>query len=242
MSLRILHEFFDASVLADLVGETEALRAEDACISAEVYRAMGGEEHFALTLIWRDEHSYWQLWDRVLAGQYPTLGRLARSGAINAEFYTRSAYELAGGRWQPAGEGEAARRIVWPARGAVRIIIQGAYHASADMAELTAQEVEETRREHGCLDYLWMENVELDGHLMLLELWADQQIYDHHWEIRNQTAEFRGNSGREPRTPTRGIATREFYRHEAFTHHYDRWQPARIEDYSATVVWGPPAD
>lgn len=242
MSLRILHEFFDASPLGSLTGEVAALRDEQDCISAEIYRAMGEEDHWALTIIWRDEVSYWSLWDRVLAGQYPTFGSLARSGGMSAEFYSRTPYRLEAGRWIPDSAAKAGRRIVWPARGAVRIIIQGAYQPNADMAELTRLEVEETRREHGCLAYAWMENIELSGHLMLLELWQDQEIYDHHWEIRNQTVQFRGNSGREARPVTRGVATREFYRHEAFTHHYDRWQPARIADYSKTVVWGPPTD
>ncbi|MDO5700829.1 MAG: antibiotic biosynthesis monooxygenase [Bowdeniella nasicola] len=242
MSLRILHEFSNLDLLDDLTREAAALRGEENCLSAEVYRAMGGEEHGALTLIWRDEVSYWALWDRVLTGAYPHLGSLARSGAISGEFYTRAPYRLSGGRWVPESDAETGRRIVWPARGAVRIIIQGAYETSADMADLTRLEVEETRREHGCLAYAWMANVELADHLMLVELWEDQEIYDHHWEIRTQTADFRGNSGRSPRTPERGLATREFYRHEAFTHLYDRWQPARVEDYSATVVWGPPVD
>ncbi len=101
------------------------------------------------------------------------------------------------------------------------------------------REVPETLRETGCEFYDWLRNVELADHLLLVELWADQEIYDMHNDLRMVTAEYRGPSHRQPVESTRGGGTsREFYRQHGYRPMYGRWQPIEDADQSIGVKWG----
>lgn len=227
--LRVLHTF--APERAEQVqADVAALREEDGCVSAELYRS---QDLGAIACLWRDEPAYWAHWARVIdSGIVPELRTLVDEAST--EFYRQEPYVLDAGKWVPAAPPEAERRIFWPARGAVRIIIQGAYNYTP---EPTRAEVIATRREPGCEQYDWLENIDLPGHLMLLEVWTDQAIYDRHWQLRRDTVEYRGDSGRTPRPMERGEAVREFYRQQAFAPHYDRWLPAATEEVATTVTW-----
>lgn len=151
------------------------------------------------------------------------------------EIYRQTPFALRQGRWVPEEEDESARRIFWPARGEVRIIIHSAVESTPQMYEQIAEEVPATRREDGALGYAWYENVDLPGHLLLLELWADQVRYDRHWQLRGATAAHVGPSLRVPTQPQRGRVSREFYRRELFRAHYDRWLPADLDQASSTI-------
>ena len=244
--LRVLHEFDDPTVLGPLGAELASVRDEPGCASAEAYASLvAGEDFYALTMVWQDEAAYDAFWSRALAGSYPTLLGLVAGAAGDdplddraaTEFYRQEAFAVRGGRWVPEAADETARRIFWPAAGPVRIIIQYAVDGSDAMYAAIDAEVAETRREEGCLEYAWLENVELPDHLLLLELWADQVVYDRHDALRGATAEFRGPTLRTPIEPTRGPVSREFYRHQEFRHHYDRWMPEDPAAYAQAVVW-----
>ena len=241
--LRVLHEFGDASDLEALRAEPAALREEPGCTSAELYATLAdGESELALTMVWETEQAYDAYWARALAGAHPTLVGLVTGGVgpddttVN-EFYRRSTVALRDGVWVPEDSDQSTRKIVWPAGGPVRIIIQNAVLATPAMYDKIRAEIAETRREEGCAEYAWYESVDLPGHLMLLEVWADQVFYDRHWALRGATAAFVGDNLRTPAEPQRGPWAREFYRWQEFRHHYDRWLPADPGTYATTVSW-----
>jgi quinol monooxygenase YgiN len=232
--LRVLHEFAipdpgaeTSDTAADITAETARMRSEPGCVTAELYRMLEPAHvpDHALTSVWASEPDYWRFWEKVLKGSYPALNALLTDDEAATEFYARSAFKLIDGVWGPedlVGE----RRIFWPARGPVRIIIETAVEATDAMYAKIAAEMAETRREDGCQTYGWYENVELKGHLLLLEVWADQVQYDRHWHLRLASAAFVGDNLRRPATPQRGLVSREFYRQQQFRHHYDRWLPS----------------
>lgn len=233
--LRVLHQFVipdwalpaAATTPKGITDEIAWMRSEPGCVTAELYRMVEPvslPDH-ALTAIWADEPAYWAFWEKVLNGGYPTLARLLSDDDAATEFYARTPFKLEDGVWMPEVP-TGQRRIHWPARGAVRIIIETAVQASEAMYAKIAGEVAETRREDGCETYAWLENVELEGHLLLLELWSDQVVYDRHWHLRLVSSPFRGETMRHPASPQRGLVTREFYRQQRFRHYYDRWLPA----------------
>ncbi|SDB80575.1 Antibiotic biosynthesis monooxygenase [Raineyella antarctica] len=241
--LRVLHEFADADDLAALRAVAEQLRQEPGCASAELYATLAeGEDRLALTMLWDDEAAYDEFWARALAGEHPALvtpltGGTGPDDIASTEFYRRATFALRAGTWVPEHADEGTRKIFWPAGGPVRIIIQNAVHATEAMYDKIRAEIAETRREEGCLDYGWYEDVDLPGHLLLLELWADQVVYDRHWALRGATAAFVGDNLRVPAEPQRGPVAREFYRWQDFRHHYDRWLPADPDAYATTVLW-----
>ncbi|MDA4109386.1 antibiotic biosynthesis monooxygenase [Mycolicibacterium holsaticum] len=232
--LRVLHEY-QAGDHTQLLEETTRMRGEVGCRSAELYRSIGSAASFALATVWEDEPAYWRWWAGVVGGSYPNLFSLVSTGQPS-EFYHQQGFQLADSVWAPADLDEGARKIFWPARGPVRIIIETAFEASEALRGGLLADVAETRREPGCVAYDWLENVELPGHLLLLELWSDQVIYDRHWAIRLSTAGFRGNP--PPMVaPQRGALTAEFYRHQQFRHQYDRWMPDEVSLYATAVSW-----
>lgn len=244
--LRVLHEFDDPTVLGPLGTELVAIRNEPGCATAEVYASLvAGEDFYALTMLWENEAAYDDFWKRALAGGHPVLVGLVTTAAAadpqddraSTEFYRQEPFAFRGGRWVPEADDEASRTIFWPAAGPVRIIIQYAVQGSDAMHAAIDAEVAETRREEGCLEYAWLENVELPDHLLLLELWADQVVYDRHDAMRAATAGFRGPTLRTPTDPTRGPVSREFYRYQDFRHHYDRWQPEDPAAYAQAIIW-----
>lgn len=82
----------------------------------------------------------------------------------------------------------------------------------------------ECRAEPGNLQYQVFRSIEQPNEFALLELWADQETYDRHWELQRSIPD-RPSFARVPRSQGRdGI---EFY----FDHRYfalvdGRWQPA----------------
>lgn len=241
--LRVLHEFGEDADRQALLEETSRLREEPGCASAELYATLAADEtELALTMLWETEAAYDAFWARALAGGYPALvgpvtGTSDEDETAVTEFYRRSTFALREGVWVPEDSEESTRKIFWPAAGPVRIIIQNAVQASEAMYDRIRAEIAETRREEGCLEYAWYENVDLPGHLLLLELWADQVIYDRHWHLRGATAAYVGDTLRVPAEPQRGPVAREFYRWQDFRHHYDRWLPAHPAAYATTVSW-----
>ncbi|QPK79115.1 antibiotic biosynthesis monooxygenase [Corynebacterium lizhenjunii] len=217
-----------------LLSDVRAIRQRAGIHQAEQYVSLvPGEYVTAVTLLAQDEHSFSTLIRELV--DYPAFRTLLETGST--ELYQQCTFEMHAGKWSPAGrEGSV---IHWPAQGPVSILIQGAYGANEHMRALTIQEIVDTRREPGCEFYAWMENVELPNHLMLLERWTDQQIYDAHWLGRMATSDYRGDSGRSAVSPVRGVASREFYRQQPFEFHYGRLLPANVRHYSHTVTWTP---
>ncbi|MEZ2188592.1 putative quinol monooxygenase [Corynebacterium sp. CCM 9204] len=228
--IRVIHTF---GPLPDgLVDEVRALRGR--VEQAEVYSTLAAdEEEHALALLLPDDRVYGDLLRGIT--DHPILHDLLRSDGTGTAIYRQVPYALEGAVWRPLERPDPA--VVWPARGPVDIVIQGAYEDEPGMRGLTAREISDTRREPGCLAYAWYENIELPNHLMLLETWADQQIYDAHWFGRTATSAYRGDSGRRPTPPERGEPVREFYRSQRFEFHYGRMLPIDVRAYSQTVEW-----
>lgn len=244
--VRTLHTFDRAEDPDALRAETAALREVPGCSSAELYTSLSPEDEFhAFTTIWESEADFDAWWATVRTGASPEIFTLLATDdpadpdldRAGSEFYPRTPFALREGVWVPEAADENARTIFWPARGPVRVIIQNAVDASDAMYAKIRAEVVDTRREEGCLEYAWLENVELPGHLLLLEVWSDQIIYDRHWELRRRTAAFVGDNLRTPTTPKRGPISREFYRYHDFRHHYDRWLPADPSAHATAIIW-----
>lgn len=228
--LRIIHRADDAP--DGLIAEVRELREVAGVAQAELYRTLATAErdHAVAILLESEEHLAAYL---ARLEESPLLKGLVEEG--HTEVYRQQRYQLENGKWVPENPGVPL--IMWPASGAVSIVIQNACEPNPEMRSLSAQEIEDTRREPGCEYYAWFENVELENHLMLLEVWKDQAIYDAHWFGRMATADYRGNSGRIATTPQRDHSSREFYRLQQFSLHYGRLLPAQISHYSHTVDW-----
>lgn len=235
--LRVLHDITGPVDRDRLVAAAVALRAVDGCVSAEVYASIIGDEHTALTLVFAHETDYWSVWTSPPKAYAALHDVLTDDALCVTEFYEIVNFGISDGVWAPADADRSARRIFWPARGQVRIAIQYAVEPNDEMRTLVLPEVTETRREPGCLQYDWMENLELPEHLLLLEVWSDQVIYDRHAQMRVDTAPFRGESKRTRTEPTRGLTSLEFYRRQVFRVQYDRWMPADESGYSASIHW-----
>ncbi|MCT2338266.1 putative quinol monooxygenase [Corynebacterium sp. p3-SID1056] len=229
--IRIIHRGATDSP-EQLLADVASLRQREGIKEAEAYQTLAVEdEDCAVAILAEQVADYAAVVEKL--PELPHLHQFVQDGAT--ELYEQSAYALVDGVWAP--EAGSDSRIMWPASGPVSIVIQNAFVDNPEMRALTAQEITETRREPGCCYYAWMENLELPNHLMLLEVWADQTIYDHHWFGRMATGEYRGDSGRTATTPQRGALTREFYRQQSFEYHYGRLLPAATENYSHSVVW-----
>ncbi|MBV7281911.1 putative quinol monooxygenase [Corynebacterium sp. TAE3-ERU30] len=236
--LRVLHEIADPAAHGI---DPEALRTEIAHLreqlpSAELYRSLvPGEPALAVSILVADETS----WSGVVRAResYPTYHQLLR--AVGAEIYAAESFAVQNGQWvsEETLTENSDSVIFWPGDAPVRIAIHNAVQDNPEMRALTATEIADTRREPGCESYCWYENVELKNHLLLLELWSDQQIYDLHWFGRMDTGDYRGDSGRQPGEMYRGQPSREFYRYHHFDYHYGRLLPRRAAHNSRTVRW-----
>lgn len=234
--LRVLHDFTGPVERDLLVRSAGALRSSVGCVSAEAYASVTGDEHVALTALFESEQDYWTVWDA--AAKVDDLRAvLDDPQRCVTEFYQRTDFAVADGIWAPVAADRAARRIFWPANGQVRIIIEYAVQPNDRMRALAVREIADTRHEPGCLQYDWLESLEVPEQLLLLEVWSDQVIYDRHSQKRVDTAAYRGDSLRKVAEPKRGVASREFYRRQCFSPQYDRWLPADVAGYSASVHW-----
>ena len=235
--LRVLHDITGPVGRGQMISAATALRDAPGCVSAEAYASMIGDEHTALTMVFEHESDYWAAWSNPPKAYSDLHNVLTDDAHCVTEFYEITDFGVANGVWAPKGTDRDARRIFWPARGEVRIAIQYAVAPNDEMRALVAPEVAETRREPGCLQYDWMESLELPEHLLLLEIWSDQVIYDRHAQMRVDTATFRGDSKRVRSEPSRGLTSLEFYRRQMFRVQYDRWMPADVAEYSASIHW-----
>lgn len=238
MTLRVLHQFSRDSVdEADLVRCTRSVRGVPGCLEAECYRSVVDPENLALTELWEDQHAFGDYWAHALAKPEDNpLVRAVGDGEREpvSEFY-RHQYFSARGAWVAQVHKDRVQKVFWPAAGRVRVFIQSSSaHFDAVLPALL-DNVRETRREPGCLQFAWVRGVEFPNHTALIELWESQAHYDAHWSLRTAT----GPSGPPPEPPPRQQGTNgaEFYRYERFRHLYDRWLPADVSRWSATVTW-----
>lgn len=245
-ALRVLHTFDSDDDFAALRDEVGQLRDEPGCRTAELYTSVSPDDRFhALTAVWASEAEFDAWWDRARHGEYPTLFALVAENdpddadvdRAGTEIYRQTSFALRDGVWVPEASDEKARTIFWPARGPVRVLIQNAVGTSDAMYAKIRAEVIDTRREEGCVEYAWLENIDLPGHLLLVEVWADQTLYDRHWTLRQRTAAFVGDNLRKPADPERGPVSREFYRYQDFRHHYDRWLPVDPDAHATAIMW-----
>ncbi|MCL3819413.1 antibiotic biosynthesis monooxygenase [Aeromicrobium wangtongii] len=223
-----------------LAEHARTLREEPGCLEAEWYRSLAGGGRVALVALWDDEVAYGRHWARVLSasdsGDPVLRGASARGqGETGGEFYRHQPYRL-DTTWIPADHREDVAKIHWPAGGAVRIICQNSQSNVDEITPALLDNARETGREPGCVQFEWFTSVELAGHMLLLELWQDQVVYDAHWAFRLKT----GSGALPARQSTeraQGTNGLEFYQHQPFTHLYDRWLPVDLGRWSETVIW-----
>lgn len=240
-SIRALHQLAAGeSQNAELVDYVQRARKEPGCMEAECYRSIDDPGSVAIVELWRDQHSYGDYWARVLEdpGQGVVLRAASRhaQGDSGSEFY-RHQYFQRDRIWVAVDHQDRTQKVFWPAAGSVRIVIQGSQANVEETLPALLDNARETRREPGCLQFDWLRSVEFPNHMLLLELWGDQAIYDAHWQLRIKTGSGGGGAVREPAPRQQGSNGQEFYRYQPFTHLYDRWVPADVTKWSETVIW-----
>ncbi|GAB7008005.1 hypothetical protein JCM18899A_54840 [Nocardioides sp. AN3] len=217
----------------------DRLRDELGASEAEAYAAVNDDGLFALVEVWPSQAQYAEHWASAVANPKEDwlLGQLhdAANDMSPSEFYMVEPFGP-GAAWTATAIGAQKSAIVWPGRGAVRVVLQIGLTDSAQLrANLVADQML-TRREPGCLQYQWLRSVDVAEHFLLLELWENQFVYDKHWSLRTKTGSAGGEMPMVERK--RGTGGIEFYRQQEFTHLYDRWLPADVRSWSETVVWG----
>lgn len=236
MAIRVLHRFSLPSDENDrLIADAQAARGMRGCLEAEAYRGVRNPEDVAVIQLWADEASHDAHAAAVAARVVPSLAvELAECDRAVTEAYAHEYSTPVDGVWTAASRGEG-HRIVWPARGPVRIIIQSCFADPDTEAPGLVVNEQETRREPGCLEFAWMRGVEHRTHILLTELWSSQRIYDQHWALRRST----GSSGPARQRAERALGRNgaEFYRHQDFRLLYGRWLPRDAEAWSTTVEW-----
>lgn len=246
--IRALHELtVDQSRDAELVEYATRLREEPGCVEAECYRSEEQLDQVAMVALWEDQYAYAEHWARVLEGRTSGHGNgqskdlilraatARQSGEAGAEFYRHQPYLLEG-TWLPPGHKDREAKICWPASGPVRIICQNSQANVEEITPALLDNARETRREPGCLQFAWLRSIEFPDHMLLLELWHDQALYDAHWLFRIKTGSGALPS-RRPAPRQHGGNGLEFYQHQPFAHLYDRWQPVAPDRWSETVTW-----
>ncbi|WP_244931381.1 antibiotic biosynthesis monooxygenase [Nocardioides sp. W7] len=242
MPLRILHRLTlpatataSATATGRLAAEAVAARSLPGCREAEAYRSLSSPDQVAVVQLWEDEDAHDAYAAAVADGAVASLpAELASRDEAGTEAYAHEYAAPVEGVWTAASQ-SAGRRIVWPARGAVRIVIQSCFaDPDAEAPGLLANEAE-TRREPGCLEFAWMRGVEDPRHILLLELWESQRIYDQHWLLRRRSGS--GGPARVRAERTFGSNGAEFYRQQEFRLLYDRWLPRAEDAWSTTVDW-----
>nr|WP_301539755.1 antibiotic biosynthesis monooxygenase [Nocardioides sp. zg-DK7169] len=215
--------------------EARLVRTLPGCREAEAYRSLRDPLEVAVVQLWQDESAHDAYAADVAAATVPSLvAELAARDEVRTEAYTHEYFSPADGVWTAASQG-AARRIVWPARGPVRIVIQSCFADPEGEAPALLANERETLREPGCEEFAWMRGVEDARHILLLERWSSQRIYDQHWVLRRRTAS--GGPARVRAERTHGTNGAEFYRHQQFRLLYGRWLPADPDDFPTTVDW-----
>lgn len=236
MTLRILHRLtLPASADERLAAEAGATRDLPGCREAEAYRSLGSPDEVAVVQLWEDEAAHDAYAAAVAVGTRTALpADLAAGDEARTEAYAHEYATPVEGVWTATSQG-AGRRIAWPARGPVRIVIQSCFaDTAAETPGLLANE-RETQREPGCLEFRWMRGVEDPRHILLLELWASQRIYDQHWILRRRTAG--SGPARQRAERAHGTSGAEFYRQQEFRLLYGRWLPRDEDAWSTTVDW-----
>ena len=240
--LRVLHRI--AADDDDLVAYAAGARSQDGCLEAEPYRPITGNGHALLVERWADESAFSRFWRGAPEGRPgPALLRAAVSAAAAApsEIYVRRTFSKQRG-WADDALPDGSV-IAWPGRGPVRVlVVTSVVDPAAARAGFGTDEAA-TRREPGCQGYDWCRSLVDPHHFCLAELWESQPIYDAHWLLRLKVAEAAQARGATPQRRVPGPRSLgengvEFYRHQPFRHHYDRWLPADVAAWSETVSWG----
>lgn len=235
MTLRVVHRLRlpDADA-AQLVTEIRELRGRRGCAEAEAYSFLSAPEEIAVVELWDDEEAFDAARGSRADGPTDLLHDLATTDSVRTEIYRHSPFAVTDGRWVPTLEDRTAT-VQWPAAGAVRIVIQSCFADPEEERPSLMENEAETRREPGCLEYGWMTSLDEPTHVLLIELWEDQLLYDRHWALRARS----GQLGRPRRRAERrhGSNGAEFYRMQRFRHLYGRWLPADPRDWSTSVDW-----
>ncbi len=238
-ALRVVHQF-EGSPYAAHAERAARVRAEAGANEVEVYRSIDCSSRLAVLERWADEAAFAAHVDAARRAETDAVlvhRRDAGVAAIPSEIYVHQTFR-SDRIWLAGETGDAVSRasaVAWPARGAVRIVLQLCLVTTDALLGALRADQEATRLEPGCRQYEWVQSAETPEHVALLELWDDQQVYDHHWHLRLKTGPQAIDMNFAERT--RGANGIEFYRHQPFTYLYDRWLPADQAQWSETVVW-----
>jgi quinol monooxygenase YgiN len=236
--IRVLHQLIvDRSHDDELATYAHLQRQTQGCEEAECYRSVSTPERVGIVELWEDQYSFADHWCDVLDDPAQNLvlrhTRDLPAGQSATEFY-RHQYFDSDGVWIASPHRARRQKIFWPGTGAVRVVIQLSQENSEASLAARRENIRETRREPGCLDFDLYRSIEFPDDILLIELWRDQTAYDAHWNLRLKSSTGGGGVPAQRRQGTNGF---EFYRQQAFLHLYDRWVPAAEGTRSETVLW-----
>lgn len=234
--IRILHRLaLPGTADARLADEAEALRTLPGCLEAEAYRSLRAPDQVAVVQLWSDQTAVDGHVAALATGERRCLAaeHAGRDESVD-EIYPHQYFAPVEGVWTATGR-TATNRVAWPAGGPVRIVIQSCFEDPAAEAPGLLANEEETLREAGCEEFGWFLGIGDPRHVLLLEHWRSQRLYDQHWNLRLRT----GSTGAPRRRAERshGSNGAEFYRRQRFRLMYDRWLPADEDTWSTTVDW-----
>lgn len=218
-----------------IAGYATEVRATEGLIESDAHVAIDDDTELVVTQLWQSEPAFSAHWESQLElHRDDALTRAVLAGTVDSEFYQLQRFSAVDGVWMTEQQRDRTPRIVWPARGALRLVLTMADGDIDGSLPRMLAEMASAALEPGCEEYRWYRSLENPRAGVVLERWQDQVAFDAHWHLRQTT--MRPQPAPAPGT---GLGPRalEFYRLQQFTHLYDRWFPAELRQRSETVVW-----
>lgn len=219
----------------EIAGYATDVRTVDGLVESEAHVAIDDDAELVIVQVWQSEAAFSAHWESQLE-QYrdDPFSRAVLTGAVASEFYPLHTFTAVDGAWMTEQHCDRTPRIVWPARGALRLVLTMADGDIDGSLPRMLAEMASAALEPGCEEYRWYRSLENPRAGVVLERWQDQVAFDAHWHLRRKTMRPQPTPA-----PGSGLGPRvlEFYRLQEFTHLYDRWFPAELHQRSETVVW-----
>lgn len=239
MTLRVVHRVraagADGSASQHEVADyARNVRTGDGLVESDAHVAIDDDTELVVVQVWQSEAAFSAHWESQLERRDDPFTHAVLAGAVASEFYSLQRFAAVDGAWMTEQHRDRTPRIVWPARGALRLVLTMADGDIDGSLPRMLAEMASAALEPGCEEYRWYRSLENPRAGVVLERWQDQVAFDAHWHLRRKTMRPQPTPA-----PGTGLGPRvlEFYRLQEFTHLYDRWFPAELRQRSETVVW-----
>ncbi|WP_141653071.1 antibiotic biosynthesis monooxygenase [Phenylobacterium immobile] len=199
-ALRQLFQTSDADHLPVLRAMSAHMRAQPGCLQAEDFRSIEFDAHLTHLELWESPAAWDAAWSSLRRSDLGSeavavwqaveapfqLGHPAsprETGQDGLELYRHALFDFADGGWEAIDPADRASSIRWPAWSAVRIVIQAKSDPTADIGP-RLKGAAAARAEVGCRQFEHFRSLDHAENTVVIELWADPQIFDLHWMNR----------------------------------------------------------